>query len=77
MKVSAIVSALPGGNRWNDGSFNNLGDWGNWWSATENDADNAWNVNMNTGNTNVNENWNNKSNGLSVRCLRDCLGGGK
>jgi len=83
MKVSANVlaspryarSALPGGNRNTDGSFNNVGNWGNWWSATENDAGNARNRNMNWNNDNVNENWNNKSNGNSVRCLRDCDGG--
>ncbi|MCL2220047.1 MAG: hypothetical protein FWC23_08070 [Chitinispirillia bacterium] len=36
MKDSANVSALPGGNRNTDGSFNNAGSNGNWWSATEN-----------------------------------------
>ena len=72
MKVSALFSALPGGNRWNDGDFNNVGNNGNWWSATENDAGNAHNRNMNYNNENVNSNWNNKSHGLSVRCARDC-----
>ena len=44
---------------------------GNWWSATENNANNAWNRNMNYNNSNVNRNNNNKENGFSVRCLRD------
>jgi retron-type reverse transcriptase len=77
MKAPACFSALPGGNRNTDGSFNNLGSNGNWWTATENDASNAWNRNMNSGNTNVNENNNNKSNGFSVRCLQDWSGGGR
>ena len=63
--------ALPGGGRWCDGSFGNLGDWGGWWSATENDAGRAWYVDVYTGRTNVGEFWNFKSSGLSVRCLRD------
>jgi hypothetical protein len=72
------VSALPGGNRnYNDGSFNNAGNNGNWWTATENSSGNAYNRNMNYNNDNVNENNNNKSNGFSVRCVGDCAGGGR
>jgi hypothetical protein len=70
MKDSAIVSALPGGNGWS-GSFNNVGNNGNWWSATENDASNAWNRNMNWNNSNVNRNANNKAYSFSLVCLRD------
>ncbi len=44
---------------------------GNWWSATENNATNAWNRNMNYNNRNVNRNNNNKEIGFSVRCVRD------
>jgi len=40
-KASANVSALPGGNGNSNGSFNNAGNNGNWWSATENNASNA------------------------------------
>jgi len=76
MKDSANVSALPGGNGNSNGNFNNVGNNGNWWSATENNASNAWNRNMNYNNENVNRNNNNKSNLFSVRCLQDCDGGG-
>lgn len=65
-----FISALPGGNRNNNGTFNNLGNNGNWWSSTENNTSNAWNRNMNYNNSNVNRN-NNKQNGFSVRCVRD------
>lgn len=69
--VAVIFSALPGGNRNNNnGTFNNVGNNGNWWSSTENDATNAWNRNMNYDNGNVNRNNNNKRNGFSVRCVR-------
>jgi len=72
-KDSANFSALPGG--YSDGSsFDNVGDNGFWWSATENDTNNAWNRNMNSGNANVNRNNNNKSNLHSVRCVQDCYG---
>jgi uncharacterized protein (TIGR02145 family) len=66
-----ITSGLPGGNRNNNGTFNNIGKNGYWWSATENDTNNAWNRNLNYNNDNVNRNNNNKEKGLSVRCLRD------
>lgn len=66
-----FFSALPGGNRNNTGSFNNLGNNGIWWSATENSTDNAWNRNLNYNNTNLNSNNNDKQYGFSVRCVRD------
>jgi ribosomal protein L28 len=66
-----LFTALPGGNRNNNGTFNNIGNNGNWWSATENNTNNAWNRNMNYNNSNVNRNNNNKELGFSVRCLRD------
>jgi len=70
-----LFSALPGGYRNNDGTFNNQSNNGNWWSATENDASNAWNRNLNYNNENLNNN--NKSWGFSVRLLRDLTGNGK
>jgi uncharacterized protein (TIGR02145 family) len=69
-QASANVSALPGGNG-NSGSFNNVGNNGNWWSSTENDASNAYNRNMNYNNANVNRNNNDKSRLYSVRCVQD------
>jgi len=75
MKDSANVSALPGGNGNSGGNFNNAGNNGNWWSATENNASNAWNRNMNYNNENVNRNNNDKTNLFSARCLQDCDGG--
>jgi uncharacterized protein (TIGR02145 family) len=68
-----LFSALPGGYRNTNGNFNNLGNNGNWWSATENSSTNAWNRNLNYDNGNVNRNNNNKVNGFSVRCVRDLL----
>jgi hypothetical protein len=64
-------SALFGGWRNNNGNFNNIGNNGNWWSSSENDTNNAWNLNMNSNNQNANMNNNNKELGLSVRCLQN------
>jgi len=65
------MSGLPGGNRNNNGNFNNLGNNGNWWSSTENSSTNAWYRNLNYNNANANRNNNNKELGFSVRCVRD------
>jgi hypothetical protein len=54
--------------------LNNAGNNGNWWSASENNAGNAYNRNMNYNNENVNRNNNDKSNGFSVRCVQNCNG---
>ncbi len=77
IKWLLLFSALPGGYRNNDGNFNNQGNNGNWWSATEYDASNAYNRNLNYNNENLNRNNNNKQNGFSVRLLRDLTGNGK
>jgi len=69
--VAASPTALPGGYRNNNGNFNNLGNNANFWSATENNSNNAWNRNLNYNNAQVNRNNNNKENGFSVRCVRD------
>lgn len=68
---AAAISFLPGGYRNNNGNFNNLGNNGNFWSATENNSNNAWKRKLNYNNTQVNRNNNNKQNGFSVRCIRD------
>ena len=66
---SSGFSALPAGNY--NGSYNNFGNNANFWSATENNDNNAYNRKLNYNNANVNRNNNNKNNGFSVRCLRD------
>ena len=73
IKEVTIFSGLPGGNRNNNGNFNNIGNNGYWWSSTENNTNNAYNRNLNHNNDNLNRNNNNKDLGLSVRCLRDLI----
>lgn len=58
------------GNRNNsNGSLNNVGSNGNYWSSTI-DGTNLRNLNFNSSNANMNSN--NRANGNSVRCLKDC-----
>lgn len=49
-----------------NGTLNNRGNNGKYWSSTENST-NAWNLNFNS--TNANTNNNNRTNGFSVRCV--------
>lgn len=58
------------GNRNNsNGSLNNVGSNGNYWSSTVSGT-NARNLNFNSSNADMNNN--NRANGNSVRCLKDC-----
>jgi uncharacterized protein (TIGR02145 family) len=66
-------TALPGGGRWG-GTFNYNESYGEWWSATEYDATNAWHryvqnnySDVNNGNYDIYD----KSLGFSVRCIKD------
>ena len=58
------------GNRNNsNGSLNNVGSNGNYWSSTGSST-NSRNLNFNS--TGANMNSNNRANGNSVRCIKDC-----
>ena len=64
-------AGLPGGTRSGGGAFSSVGNNGYWWSSTGNDATTAWYrflyyINGNIGRYNPL-----KTNGFSVRCLRD------
>jgi len=48
-----------------------MGNNGYFWSATENNSNNAWNRKLNYNNSDVNRNNNNKRNGFAVRLLRE------
>jgi uncharacterized protein (TIGR02145 family) len=63
-------TALPGGSRDSNGTFSNIGRDGNWWSSTQYDITNAWYRNMNYNVNSIDRRSLNKSNGLSVRCIK-------
>ena len=71
---SSGFSALPGGSRLSDGSFNSIRSGAFFWSATEYGSSTAWNryLSRNSGLVGrYNGIYNYKSVGASVRCLRD------
>lgn len=67
-KRYVLLPAAGNRNRTN-GSLNNVGSNGNYWSSTVSGT-NARNLNFNS--TDANMNTNNRANGNSVRCLKDC-----
>ncbi len=69
---SSGFSALPGGYRFNNnGTFNNVGNYGNWWSSSENGSSSAWYGSLYYDYANLYRYGNNKRFGFSVRCVRD------
>ncbi len=64
-------SALPGGNRHTTGSFDDIGNYGDWWSSSETSSTNAWTRYMGRGDGSVYRHSSNKRAGFSVRCVRD------
>ncbi len=65
-------TALPGGYRtYFDGSFTDIGFFGYWWTATEDNDSNAWARSIFTINSDVSRIYYDKTLGFSVRCLKD------
>jgi uncharacterized protein (TIGR02145 family) len=64
-------SALPGGNGNSNGSFDNVGGYGNWWSSTEGGASYAYGRGMSYVNANVDRYDDGKAELYSVRCAQD------
>ncbi len=63
--------ALPGGNRDNNGVYDNLGILGIWGSSTQYNNNNSWTREIFYNYSYVQKNNNHKEYGFSVRCLRD------
>jgi len=64
-------TALPGGNRSENGEFKGLFNYGSWWTATENNAGYAWGRGLTYLNKYVYRDNNFKEVGFSVRCVKD------
>jgi uncharacterized protein (TIGR02145 family) len=65
------LTALPGGNRYDNGSFYSIGESGTWWSATESGEPYALGRSLSNFTSTVYRNVSDKKSGFSVRCLRD------
>ena len=68
---SSGFTALPGGLRYTNGTFYDLGYYARFWSATELNSSLAWNRNLYHGNSRMYRNYSDKNNWFSVRCLKD------
>jgi len=64
-------AGLPGGSRYNDGTFHNIEGNGNWWSATQSITSDAWYRYLYYFYGDLGRGGSNKHYGFSVRCLRD------
>ncbi|MBO7513415.1 MAG: fibrobacter succinogenes major paralogous domain-containing protein [Fibrobacter sp.] len=64
-------SALPAGNRLNNGFYRNEGYYANFWSSSEDDSYLAYYMGLYYGSDNADPNYDSKNDGLSVRCLKD------
>jgi uncharacterized protein (TIGR02145 family) len=64
-------SALPGGYRGGSGPFGDISKGGHWWSFTEFDTGYAWNRSLYSSHGVLTSLDYNKTDGFSVRCLRD------
>jgi len=64
-------TALPGGDRGNGGAFYDNGNYGFWWSSTEDVSNKAWIRYMQSANSIVSRFSFGKNYGFSVRCLKD------
>ena len=62
---------LPGGRRFNDGSFNYVGSEGDWWSTQVGSGLFAWYHSLYENSSFINNDTNFKKSGFSVRCVKD------
>ncbi len=68
---SSGFNALPGGFRWDNGSYGNIGSITYWWSATESGSGSAFLRLLYSDSVDEHRASDMKSLGLSVRCVRD------
>jgi len=64
-------TALPGGYRYDGGTFDVIGDGGYWWSSTEDGTDYAWDRGVYYDYGYVGRGYDGEGYGFSVRCVRD------
>jgi len=64
-------TGLPGGYRYTDSTFSNVGNYGHWWSSTATGASNAYYRRLHYTNSDVYRSTYTKAASFSVRCLKD------
>ena len=68
---SSGFSGLPGGNRYSNGAYYDVGYGGSWWSSSQDATADAWYRLLSYYYGYLYRNFNYMRNGFSVRCLRD------
>jgi len=68
---SSGFTALPGGWRDIDGTFNSIGDVGGWWTITTASTSTAWRLCLRFDVSTLNRNSGYKRGGFSIRCIKD------
>ena len=68
---SSFFGGLPGGYRGNVGHFDTYGNDGFWWTSTESLTTSAWDRYLDYSVISIYRNYNLKSTGCSVRCIKD------
>ena len=68
---SSGFAGFPGGYRYYDGTFDDVGSYGYWWSATENSSYFAWYRYLSYDNGSVSSYYDYRRSAFSVRCLGD------
>ncbi len=68
---TSLFTGLPGGGRYNAGSYDAIGYFGLWWSSSETNTNNAWARSLYLNGGNAFRDYSAKESGFSVRCLRD------
>jgi hypothetical protein len=66
---SSGFTGLPGGLRYSDGTFREIGNRGSWWSSTEFNAGSAWYLYLTSNDGSIYKSSFAKQFGLSVRCI--------
>ena len=64
-------TGLPGGYRFGNGDFGNMGAYGIWWSSSEFNTVNSWGSSLSVNTYIAYLNYGDKTNSFSVRCIKD------
>ena len=64
-------SALPGGHLFNSNTFGDIGKNSYWWTSTEEESSIGWTRSIDYNNNNITRDITSKTDGLSVRCIKD------
>ena len=68
---SSGFTAIPGGYRYRNGTFYELGVTFNFWSSTENTPNSPWSRTLFSSNTLIQKYYSESNRGMSVRCIKD------